>query len=193
MHFAPQVALEVANFGGVTFGVSRSRSDGPMTDGIVIRAPAVSDGAEIWRIVKESGTLDLNSAYLYLLLCKDFSETCVVAEQNGRLVGFVTGYRPPQHKEVIFLWQVGVDLACRGQGLGKRMVKAFLRSEGARGAAHLETTISPSNQASQALFRGIARELGAGVEVTPCFVATDFPTGKEHEAEELYRIGPLPA
>ena len=162
-----------------------------MTNRIAIRQPSVTDGAEIWRIVKESGTLDFNSAYLYLLLCKDFAETCRVAERDGRLVGFVTGYRPPGREDVIFLWQVGVDAACRGQRLGNALVSTFLQAAAERGARVLETTISPSNQASQALFRGIARDLGVPCEVSPCFAATDFPPNNDHEAEELYRIGPF--
>ncbi|HEX5514930.1 MAG TPA: diaminobutyrate acetyltransferase [Gammaproteobacteria bacterium] len=156
---------------------------------IQLRPPDVADGSEIWRIVKDSGTLDLNSAYLYLLLCKDFPQTCVVAEQNGRLVGFATGYRPPERDDVIFLWQIGVDAALRGQGLGKRLLTRFLDSEGARGTSYLETTISPSNQASQKLFRGLARDLGTECQVSPCFTADQFPNG--HEAEDLYRIGPF--
>lgn len=156
---------------------------------IELRPPDVTDGSEIWRIVRDAGTLDLNSVYLYLLLCKDFPQTCVVAEQGGRLVGFVTGYRPPGRDDVIFLWQIGVDAALRGQGLGKRLLTRFLDSEGTAGASYLETTISPSNQASQKLFRGLARDLGTECRVSPCFDADHFPDG--HEAEELYRIGPF--
>ena len=156
---------------------------------IIFRTPNINDGAGIWRIVKESGVLDLNSAYMYLLLCKDFTDTCVVAERNGELVGFVTGYRPPGRESAIFLWQVGVDASCRGQGLGKKLVGAFLTNAGARGASMLETTISPSNKASQALFSAVARDLGTNIEKVPCFSAAQFPEAG-HEDEDLYLIGP---
>ena len=85
-------------------------------DNIVFRPPRINDGAAIWRLVKESGVLDLNSSYMYLLLCKDFSDSCVVAEEDGQLLGFVTGYRPPGRENAIFLWQVGVDAKARGKG-----------------------------------------------------------------------------
>lgn len=160
-----------------------------MDNDTIFRNPVVADGAEIWRIVRDSGVLDLNSAYLYLLLCKDFHQTCVVAEQDGRLVGFATGYRPPGREDVIFLWQIGIDASQRGQGLGKRLLARFLRNAAADGATLLETTISPSNAASQALFRGAARDLGTDCRVLPGFTADQFPSG--HEAEELYRIGPF--
>lgn len=157
---------------------------------IIFRNPRIDDGAAMWRIVKNSGVLDVNSAYLYLLLCKDFSESCIVAEHHGKVVGFVTGYRVPGRPAVIFLWQVGVDESMRGQGLGKRLVGAFLRSEGARGATVLETTVSPDNGPSRALFQAIARDLDAELKIAPCFVSSQFPE-EGHEDEELFRIGPF--
>lgn len=160
-----------------------------MDSHMIFRTPTVADGAGIWRIVQESGVLDLNSAYLYLLLSKDFADTCIVAEQDKRLIGFASGYRPPTRHEVIFLWQIGIIADLRGQGLGKRLLAHFLRNTGASGAEFLETTISPSNEASQNLFRGLARDMDTNCQVSPCFTEQDFPSG--HEAEELYRIGPL--
>ncbi|WP_301289324.1 diaminobutyrate acetyltransferase [Natronocella acetinitrilica] len=152
------------------------------------RTPNVADGAAIWRLVKESGVLDVNSAYMYLLLAKDFADTCIVAEQDNHLAGFVTGYRPPARPGSIFLWQVGVAAEARGQGLGKRLLAAFLQAPGARGATMLETTISPSNAASKALFSAVARDLGTEIKATECFREDHFPEGG-HEAEELYLIG----
>lgn len=160
-----------------------------MDQNIVFRRPTVADGTEMWRIVRESGVLDLNSAYLYLLLCKDFADTCTVAEQQGHLVGFATGYRPPGREDVIFLWQIGIDTELRGQGLGSRLLAHFLRNAHPAGVSLLETTISPSNEASKALFRRIARDLGTECKTLPCFRADQFPNG--HEAEDLFRIGPF--
>lgn len=157
----------------------------------MIRQPDVDDGGAIWRVVKESDVLDLNSSYLYLLLAKDFAETCVVADLGGEVVGFVTGYRPPARREVLFLWQVGISPSMQGRGLGKQLVTSFLDSPGAKGATLLETTVAPSNTASRALFQAIARQLGVECRISPCFSAGQFPEAG-HEDEELYRIGPLP-
>ena len=159
-------------------------------DGITFRNPTVEDGGSMWRVVRDSGVLDLNSAYMYLLLAKDFGDTCVVAEHAGSVVGFVTGYRPPHRPASIFLWQVGVDASMRGRGVGKRLLAAFLNSDGARGASMLETTISPSNEASRALFSAVARDLETDIRTTTCFTEDHFPEAG-HEAEELYFIGPF--
>ncbi|WP_041717939.1 diaminobutyrate acetyltransferase [Alkalilimnicola ehrlichii MLHE-1] len=166
-------------------------SDKNAADGIVIRTPTVDDGGPMWRVVRDSGVLDLNSSYLYLLMATDFADTSVVAEMDGQIVGFVIGYRPPKRPDSIFLWQVGVDAAARGKGLGKRLLRAFLAAPGARGATLLETTISPSNEASRALFASIARELGVDNIESPHFTEEHFHPDQGHEAELLFRIGPL--
>lgn len=160
------------------------------SNAIHFRNPSTDDGAAVWRVVRDSGVLDLNSAYMYMLLAREFADTCVVAEHDGEVVGFVTGFRPPQRPDSIFLWQVGVDASMRGQGLGKRLLTAFLQSPGAQGATMLETTISPSNEASRALFTAIARELGTDIRAGEGFRADQFPPEGDHEAEDWYFIGP---
>ncbi len=74
--------------------------------------------------------------------------------------------------------------------LSRAAVGERMASPGVRGARWLETTISPDNAASQALFRGYARDLGVSCEVSEYFRAEHFP-GATHQPEALYRIGPL--
>ena len=61
----------------------------PETAPVSIRMPEAKDGKDIYALVKESGTLDANSEYAYLLLGEHFKETCVIAEEGGKLAGFV--------------------------------------------------------------------------------------------------------
>ncbi|MGY5138554.1 diaminobutyrate acetyltransferase, partial [Streptomyces nigrescens] len=44
-------------------------------EGFKLDTPRVEDGAAIWRIARDSKTLDLNSSYSYLLWCRDFAAT----------------------------------------------------------------------------------------------------------------------
>lgn len=156
-----------------------------------LRHPKIPDGLAIWRLVGEAGTLDLNSTYAYLMVCRDFSDTCIVAEQNGRIRGFVTGYRPPPKPDTVFVWQVGVASAARGQGLASRVLDALLRSDACSGVRFLETNVTPSNRASRALFGALARRLGAPIEELEGFESSLFPD-PSHEPERLLRIGPFP-
>ncbi|MFJ8823536.1 diaminobutyrate acetyltransferase [Streptomyces sp. NPDC102467] len=154
--------------------------------------PSVADGAAIWRIARDSKVLDLNSSYSYLLWCRDFAATSAVArDEVGEVAGFVTGYIRPERPDTLVVWQIAVDDAHRGHGLaGELLDGVTAKVAAARQVTTVETTITPDNAASQALFHSFARRHGAGVERTVLFDAGLFPDDG-HLPEELYRIGPL--
>jgi len=157
-----------------------------------VREPRPDDAAALWRLVRDSGSLDLNSPYVYLLICTDHAATSVVAtDEHDRPVGFVAAYRPPPEPGAAFVWQVGVAGRARGQGLARRLVKAMLSREANRDAHVLTATVTPDNAASLALFRRVASDLSAGVEEHERFPAEVFPEG--HAPEVELRIGPLVA
>lgn len=160
-----------------------------MTDSLCLRRPTVTDGPHLWRMAADSGTLDVNSPYAYLLWCRDFAASSVVAEVNGRPAGFVTGYLRPDQPTTLMVWQVAVDADLRGAGLAGRMLDELVTSQQSRGVTHLETSITPDNAASQRLFQALARRWGADLERSELFSAELF--GDAHLAEELFRIGPL--
>ena len=158
---------------------------------IALRPPVLADGAEIWHLVRRSGTLEENSCYAYLLLCTHFADTCVVAEKDGSLAGFVAAYVPPVKPDVIFVWQVAVDPAVRRVRLGTRLLAHLVSLPRVRSARFLEATVTPSNQASRRLFASFAAAIGVACRETDGFAPRDF-AGASHEAERLLRIGPLP-
>lgn len=155
------------------------------------RPPTLADAPLVWQLVRDSGVLDLNSCYLYLLLCRDFAETCRVAEGDQGLAGFVTAYRPPLRSESLFIWQVGVAPHARRQGLASRMLRSLLSSPGCRDVRFLEATVSPSNTASRRMFETLARALEVPIQWTDGFLPEHFGSQQEHEAESLMRIGPF--
>ncbi|MFA7665656.1 MAG: diaminobutyrate acetyltransferase [Burkholderiaceae bacterium] len=155
------------------------------------RTACPADGAALWRLVKATGTLELNSAYFYLVFATDFGDTCLVAEYDGDLVGTVIGYRPPRHPDHAFVWQVGVLPALRGQGLGRRLLDEWRALPALQDCRWLTATVSPGNEASRALFTGFARLHGVGCTEVPHFDSADFPV--DHPPEPLLRIGPFAA
>jgi L-2,4-diaminobutyric acid acetyltransferase len=157
-----------------------------------IDRPSVADGAALWRIAKESRTLDLNSSYSYLLWCRDFAGTSAVARgRDGEPVGFVTGYVRPERPRTLLVWQVAVDERHRGRGLAAALLDALTARLGAeRGLTTVETTITPGNTASERLFTSFAERHSAAVEREVLFDTELFPDGP-HDPEVLYRIGPL--
>ncbi|WP_405769670.1 diaminobutyrate acetyltransferase [Streptomyces sp. NBC_00080] len=157
-----------------------------------IDSPSVEDGAALWRLAKESGTLDLNSSYSYLLWCRDFAATSAVARaEGGEPVGFVTGYVRPEDPQTLLVWQVAVDAAHRGRGLAAALLDGLTaRVAVERPLTAVETTITPGNTASERLFTSFADRHGATVTREVLFGAGLFPDGP-HDPEVLYRIGPL--
>lgn len=153
---------------------------------IEICAPSLADGAGMWRLAVESQVLDANSRYAYVLWCRDFAATSVVARRAGRVVGFVTGYLRPEAPTTVVVWQVCVDASAQGAGLAGRMLDAVY--DRAPGADRMETTITPDNDSSIRLFTSFAKRHDAPIERSELF-GPDL-LGDEHEPEFLYRIGP---
>lgn len=154
----------------------------------VLRQPTISDGGAMWRVAKDSQTLDLNTSYAYLLWARDFATTSVVAVRDDAVVGFVSGYIRPDAPHTLMVWQVAVDADQRGHGLAGRMLDHL--ADTVPGMTSLETTITDDNAASRALFGAFARKRDASHEEIDLFVSEHFPD-EGHDPEVLHRIGPF--
>ena len=159
---------------------------------VMLRRPTDGDGYNLHQLVARCQPLDTNSVYCNLLQCSDFADTAIAAENaQGELVGFISGYRPPSRPDTLFVWQVAVDSSMRGQGLALRMLLALTeRVAREHGVRYMETTISPDNAASQALFKRAFDKLGADCTTRTLFSRAEHFAG-QHEDEVLYRAGPF--
>lgn len=153
---------------------------------LTFRKPILNDGYAIYQLIKSSPPLDLNSSYLYFLQASHFSDTCIVVEQNGTIIGFLSAYYQPDKPQSLFVWQVAVAESARGRGLAKAMLLALIKNQPSDSTmTELACTISPSNKASQGLFGSFAKTHGLILETSPFINETHF--GEEnHEAEDLY-------
>ncbi len=154
----------------------------------VLRQPTVEDGADMWRVARDSVRLDLNTPYAYILWARDFHATSLVLEVDGEVGGFVTGYRRPEESTTLMIWQVAVDAEYRGHGLAGQLLDEVVRRTG---VYSLETTITADNPASQRLFASFAERHGAQHTVTDLFTEDHFPPNQDWDAELLHRITPL--
>ncbi|MCD1261088.1 diaminobutyrate acetyltransferase [Paenibacillus athensensis] len=157
---------------------------------VTIRKARPEDGRHIWQTVADSGRLDVNSAYCYIMLAAYFKDTCLVAELDGRIVGFVSAFIQPSDREVLFVWQIAVSRDYRKRGIADSLLSSLIALDRCREVRYIEATISPDNAASHRLFAGLADRLGTRRTVASGFAAELFP-GSQHEAEQLVRIGPL--
>jgi L-2,4-diaminobutyric acid acetyltransferase len=157
-----------------------------------IRVPEPSDGSKVWHLINAAGGLDANSLYCNLLQCSHFATTCALAEIDGKLVGWMSGYVPPTQPDTLFVWQVCVADAARGQGLGNRLITSVLARPDFADLRHVECTITKANTASWALFRKVARVLDADLKSQPHFLRDTHLDGL-HESEIRVTIGPFNA
>ncbi|WP_106767577.1 diaminobutyrate acetyltransferase [Paenibacillus faecalis] len=158
---------------------------------IIYRKPEAQDGTRIWGLIRDTGSLDLNSPYCYIMLGDYFKDTCMIAEHEGDIVGFISAFRSPRNPETLFVWQVAVAGSHRRQGIARTMLEGILNRSACRGVRFIEATVSPSNIASRRLFLSYAEEKSIPSTVTVGYGADTFPDGTSHEDEPLFVIGPF--
>ncbi len=147
-------------------------------------------------LAAQTQVLDLNSTYAYLLLVTDFAATSIVAERDGDLRGFITGYHPPPRPDVLFVWQVAVAPSEQGSGLASAMIDALVHRVRTDRRGHpvtVEATVSPDNSASRAFFGAFARRHGVALVEEPHFGGELLAADLSHGDEPILRIGPIAA
>ncbi|HDZ52935.1 hypothetical protein LCGC14_0046220 [marine sediment metagenome] len=155
-----------------------------------LRKPDTTDGADIWALVKACKPLDENSMYCNLVQADHFRDTCVVAEMDGEIVGWISGHMIPARDE-LFVWQVAVSPKARGLGLGRTMLRELIERDACDAATHLKTTITKDNDASWSLFRSLARDIGGELTDAPHFECETHFEGL-HDTEHMVTVT-LPA
>lgn len=165
-------------------------NQGVEADGLVFRKPTMDDGSDVWNLIQDINKLDDNSMYCNLLQCSHFADTCALAQDGDRIVGWMSGYRPPSATDTLFVWQVAVHPDMRGRGVAKRLIRWTLERPWNRDIRHVNSTITSDNDASWALFGSIAKEYEAPLDRDPHFEEERHFDG-EAATEHLVQIGPL--
>ncbi len=156
-----------------------------------LRPPNKSDGLAIHRLIAQCPPLDTNSSYCNFVQIEHFRETCVVAEKNGNIVGFLSGHIIPTRPDTLFVWQVAIAESVRGEGLALSLLRHLLSRESLHSIQYLETSITKSNKSSWALFNKLDRlHQDAGQVSIFLDHRTHFDGTKE--TEHLFRIPILP-
>ncbi|OLP45958.1 diaminobutyrate acetyltransferase [Rhizobium oryziradicis] len=169
-----------------TEGRSTDSSKSPIS----IRAPESADGADVWQLVGDIAALDNNSLYCNLLQCSHFAPTCAIAHLDGEVVGWMSGYIPPQQPDALFVWQVCVSPKARNRGLAQGLIEDVLSRGDCAAVRHVRCTITKDNAASWKLFESVARQLKASITSHEHFSSTEHFRGL-HDTEFEVVIGPF--
>ncbi|KAF0675043.1 diaminobutyrate acetyltransferase [Profundibacterium mesophilum] len=154
---------------------------------ITLRQPNGEDGSDVWELIRKCRPLDENSMYCNLIQCDHFGETCVLAEIDGRIGGWISAYLLPGDDETLFVWQVAVDEIARGQGLGRKMLLSLLERDVCANVQRIQTTITKDNEASWALFGSFADRTDADLESEAHF-KRDVHFDGAHATEHMVTI-----
>ncbi len=153
-----------------------------------IRKVTLQDIKEVYNLLTANKPyVGLNSRYTYFLLAKDFSDTCLVAEHDKKIIAFSSGYIPPARPDTFFSWEIVVHKDYRGNGLQLSLIRQHIKMTGAR---FFEGTVNPSNEFCKNNLEELAKSLGTKLSKRILFSKEDFENDG-HEEEILYRIGPI--
>lgn len=145
----------------------------------------------MWELARRVRGAECDTAYFYLLWCREFAQTSVVATVDNQVVGFVLGYLRQDVPGTLVVWQVGSDPSCPVFGVRSRMLNEIIDRQVARGCRFVETTVTAREVETIRGVRRLAGQRAARVAKQVLFEADRFPDG--HAAEMVYIIGPLEA
>jgi L-amino acid N-acyltransferase YncA len=122
--------------------------------GPALRTVTIPDLAEIldelsdfWQEGREMGFLH-QALYVH-----EFGETSVLAEEDGRILGYLLGFLAPGGYG--YIHAVAVRGEARGRGLGRLMYERFAELATERGAHSLKAITAPENSESRAFHAAV--------------------------------------
>jgi L-amino acid N-acyltransferase YncA len=87
-----------------------------------------------------------------------FRPTSFVAEEDGRVVGFLAGFRSQTEPAQAYVHFVGVEPGRRAGGVGRALYERFFAAARALGATEVRAVTSPLNRGSVAFHRAMGFE-----------------------------------
>jgi ribosomal protein S18 acetylase RimI-like enzyme len=125
-------------------------------------------------VSSEAGARE-RAALVPRLWLQHFASTSIIAEQAGRLVGFLIGFLSPDRPEEGYIHFVGVAPDARGAGLGRRLYERFFETCRQTGRTRVRCVTSPQNTLSIAFHTAMGFHAEPGTEgVGPVLAKADY-------------------
>jgi ribosomal protein S18 acetylase RimI-like enzyme len=118
-----------------------------------IRHAEPADYASVIAVIDDWWGGRAMAAMLPKLFFVHFRQTSFVAEQDGRVVAFLCGFRSQTHDDEAYVHFVGVDPSLRGSGLGRELYERFFAAVVPRTVVRAVT--APVNERSVAFHRAL--------------------------------------
>jgi GNAT superfamily N-acetyltransferase len=95
-----------------------------------------------------------------------FRPTSFVAEEGGRVIGFLAGFRSQTHADQAYIHFVGVDPSARKAGVARALYERFFAAARALGCTEVLGVTSPANRTSLAFHAAMGFECLPGDAVS---------------------------
>lgn len=127
---------------------------------MIIRAATKADLGEVFRLEQAGFGSHGYPDFLFRQLLELWPNFLLVAESEGKLVGYALGGMG-EVKEQGWILSLAVDEQLRGQGIGKVLLQRLCRDLADSGCTELRLTVHPDNGAA-----GLYRALGFEIETS---------------------------
>ena len=112
-----------------------NQTDGPMSRrGLVWRQAGALDAEPIADAIETWWARHLRH-FVHPVFLEHFGDTCLVVEDDGRLVAFVVGMLSQRHADSAYVHFLGVHPDYRGLGLGRELYERFFFGDPVRMAS----------------------------------------------------------
>ncbi len=95
------------------------------------------------------------SALAHPLFFHELGSNALIAEENGRMAGFLLGFVAEGSPRVGYIHLVGIDPTFRRRGVGKTLYEEFALRARTHGAATLKAITTPGNQGSHEFHKSL--------------------------------------
>jgi len=174
-------------------------SDRPMSSlarlGLIERELAGDDYPQIrdalanwWGGLGGDDGADHRMALVPRLFFDHFSNSSVLIERHGEMVGFLVGFLSQTHRDTAYIHFVGVRPTERGEGLGAALYQWFFEFASANGRSAVRSITSPGNHASIAFHRALGFDLEPGELIDGVPVQRDYDGAGNHRVAFLRHL-----
>lgn len=152
---------------------------------MTIRPLTVVDSPKVQSLIADCPPLDIHTPYTYWTILSRKPSFCFGAWKDDELLGVVLAI---PSGDSVFVWQIGVLSADRGQGIARALLDKVLTAANHSRILALEATVGPENDTSRKLFGAFASSHGFELTESDEFAVQDA-SGQSVGEERLLQIG----
>lgn len=157
----------------------------------------MSNGDRVWRTAEPSDSDAVIAAidewwpgiHMVHAVCpqlfEHFGDTCIIVEDDGRLIGFLVGFMSQRFSDASYVHYAGVHPDNRGEGLGTEMYNCFAQVTRERGKTEVLAETGAWNVKSIAFHKRVGFSLEPGDEIVDGIPVHHDTTGHGFDYVEM--------